>query len=236
LAAKCCFQSRGARVAERLLEGCTGYVQSDGYNAYDGVAVTLALTHVGCMAHARRRFFEAIKALPHSQQKTATAAHEAVRRIDELYTIERETKALAPEQRQRIRQQQALPRLESLHAWAEDLVRHTLPSGKLGEALDYLLRQWPKLVRYIEDPRLAIDANLAENAIRPFAFGTAELVGLGHHQGRRGERHALQPDRNGQGEWPRALRIRAPAVCQVAKGPDRRGNRGSAAVSVPISS
>jgi hypothetical protein len=47
----------------------------------------------------------------------------------------------------------------------------TMPSGKLGEALGYLDTQWPKLVRYVEDPRLAIDTNLAENAIRPFALG-----------------------------------------------------------------
>lgn len=163
--------SRGGEVAERLLAGCHGYVQSDGYKGYDGAAVALKLTHVGCMAHLRRRFFEAIKALPRAEQHRATAAHDGVRRIDELYTIERETKNLLPEERQRIRKDQALPRLNALHAWAEDLLRHTLPSGKLGEAFDYLLRQWPKLVRYIEDPRLAIDTNLAENAIRPFALG-----------------------------------------------------------------
>jgi transposase len=163
--------SRGGEVAQRLLEGCGGYVQSDGYKAYNGVAAALNLTHVGCMAHLRRRFFEAIKALPKAEQKTWTAAHEGVRRIDELYTIERDTKALPAGERQRVRQLQALPRLQSLHAWAEDLVRHTLPSGKLGDAFDYLIGQWPKLLRYIDDPRLAIDTNLAENAIRPFAQG-----------------------------------------------------------------
>ena len=163
--------SRSAEVAERLLEGCSGYVQSDGYAAYDGVATRLALTHVGCLAHLRRRFFEAIKALPRSEQKTATAAHEGVRRIDELYTVEREIKGLDPAERQRIRAEKAVPRLESLHGWAEDLARYTLPSGKLGEALGYLLVQWPKLVRYVLDPRLAIDTNVAENAIRPFALG-----------------------------------------------------------------
>ena len=61
--------------------------------------------------------------------------------------------------------------LESLHAWAIDLERQTLPSGKLGTALAYLLKQWPKLIRYTEDGKVAIDTNLAENAIRPFALG-----------------------------------------------------------------
>jgi len=163
--------SRSAQVAERLLDGCHGYVQSDGYAAYDAVAVRLGLTHVGCMAHARRRFFEAIEALPHSERKRETAAHEMVRRIDALYAIEREIKALTPEERTRVRRERALPLLDALIDRAYVLQNQTLPSGKLGEALAYLAKQWPKLVRYIEDGRLAIDTNLAENAIRPFARG-----------------------------------------------------------------
>jgi hypothetical protein len=158
-------------VAERLLEGCHGYVQSDGYAAYDGVAVRLGLTHVGCMAHARRRFFEAIEALPHSERKQQTAAHEMVRRIDALYAIERDIKALTPEARTQVRRERALPLLDALIEKAYALQNQTLPSGKLGEALAYLTKQWPKLVRYIEDGQLAIDTNLAENAIRPFARG-----------------------------------------------------------------
>ena len=163
--------SRGAAVAERLLEGAAGYVQSDGYAVYDGVSVRLKLTHVGCMAHARRRCFEAIQALPKSEQKRETAAHQLVRRIDALYAIEREIKSLSPEERTIERQKKAVPLLNALHDFARTLTQQTLPSGKLGEALAYLLKQWPKLIRYVEDGRVAIDTNLAENAIRPFALG-----------------------------------------------------------------
>jgi transposase len=163
--------SRGSHVAARLLEGARGYLQSDGYAAYDGVAAQLQLTHLGCFAHARRRFFEAVQALPKSEQKKATAAHEFVRRIDALYAIERDIKALSDEARLLARQTRAVPLLESLHAFAQSLQRDALPSGKLGEALAYLTKQWPKLIRYVEDGRLAIDTNLAENAIRPFALG-----------------------------------------------------------------
>ena len=163
--------SRGAEVAARLLEGVSGYLQSDGHGAYDRVAKQYGLTHCGCFAHARRRFFEAIKALPKAEQKTPTAAHEAVQRIDELYAIEREAKGLSDAERTALRAQRAVPRLKALHEWASALVQYTLPSGKLGDALSYLLKQWPKLVRYVEDGRLAIDTNLAENAIRPFALG-----------------------------------------------------------------
>jgi|SRR2546422_894426 len=162
---------RGAGAAEWLLEGSRGYLQTDGYAVYDGVAERLGLTHVGCVAHLRRKFFEAIKALPPAQQKIPTAAHEAVRRIDALYAIEREAKEFDPEDRRRLREHQSRPLLESLYAWAQRLRQDTLPSGKLGQALDYLSSQWPKLLRYLDDGRLAIDTNLVENAIRPFALG-----------------------------------------------------------------
>jgi transposase len=121
--------------------------------------------------HARRRFFETIKALPDAQRKTATTAHEAVRRIDKLYDIEREIKDLDNDDRRSIRQLKSVPLLSSLHEWASRIQAETLPSGKLGEALSYLLTQWPKLIRYVDDGQLAIDTNLAENAIRPFALG-----------------------------------------------------------------
>jgi transposase len=163
--------SRGGEVADALIEGCSGYLQSDGYQAYEGVSERAGLIHVGCFAHARRRFFEALKALPNAQRKQASAAHEAVRRIDALYLIERQIKDLSDKERTRIRQEEAVPQLASLHAWASKMQHETMPSGKLGEALGYLITQWPKLDRYVEDPRLAIDTNLAENAIRPFALG-----------------------------------------------------------------
>jgi hypothetical protein len=161
--------SRGGEVADALIEGCSGYLQSDGYQAYEGASARAGLLHVGCFAHSRRRFFEALKALPNAQRKHASAAHEAVRRIDALYLIERQTKDLGDEERTRIRAEEAVPQLASLHQWASQMQHETMPSGKLGEALGYLITQWPKLVRYVEDPRLAIDTNLAENAIRPFA-------------------------------------------------------------------
>ncbi len=168
--------SRSGAAAHSLLEGAHGYLQTDGYAAYDAVAARLGLTHCGCIAHARRRFFEAFKALPKNALKSSTAAHEAVRRIDALYAIEREIKTVSDEERLRIRRDRAVPLLDALHAWAQQQAAHTLPSGKLGEAFAYLLTQWPKLVRYIEDPHLAMDTNLAENAIRPFAVGRANWM------------------------------------------------------------
>jgi len=158
-------------VAERLLEDAHGTIQSDGHHAYDQVAKQYGLTHCGCIAHARRKFFEAIKALPKEVRDQPTAAHEAVRRIDELYKIERDIGTFSDAERAAVRKEKAAPLLESLNAWATGLVQGTLPSGKLGEALVYLRNQWPKLIRYVDDGKVAIDTNLAERAIRPFALG-----------------------------------------------------------------
>lgn len=163
--------SRSSEAASRLLEGAHGTIQSDGYGAYDQVARRYGLVHCGCLAHARRRFFEAIKALSKKKQKTLTVAHDAVRRIDELYTIERDAKALTDAERTAIRKIKAVSLLEALHACASDLQHSTLPSRKLGEALADLITQWPKLIRYADDGQVAIDTNLAENAIRPFSLG-----------------------------------------------------------------
>lgn len=121
--------SRGGELLIRLLFG-----------AYDQVAKRYALIHCGCIAHARRRFFEAIKALPKKEQKISTAAHEAVRRIDELYKIERETAKLSDDERLAERREKAVPLLESLHAWASALQQQTLASGKLGASLYSLVQ------------------------------------------------------------------------------------------------
>lgn len=133
--------SRSGVTAARLLADASGYLQTDGYTAYDGVAARLGLTHVGCFAHARRKGFDAIKALP-SGTAANTPAHELVRRIDALYAIERDVKALEPAERTRVRIERARPLLESLHRWARDQAALTLPSGKLGGAFAYLLAHY----------------------------------------------------------------------------------------------
>src|SRR6202035_3345554 len=103
--------SRSSEVAARLLEGAHGVIQSDGHSAYDQVAKQYGLIHCGCIAHARRKFFEAIKALPKEVRNQPTAAHEAVRRIDELYKIEREIGTFTDTERAAARKEQAAPLL-----------------------------------------------------------------------------------------------------------------------------
>jgi transposase len=150
---------------EKFLAGYTGYVHADGYAGYNGLYAAGA-THVGCWMHARRNFFEA-------KDSDLPKAHEALARIRLLYAVEAEAKQqeLSGDKLAAYRRERAGPILASFADWLAAEVPHALPKSKLGEALVYASNQWPTLVRYLEDGRLAIDNGPAEQAIRPLAVG-----------------------------------------------------------------
>lgn len=128
------------------------------------------ITHLGCMAHARRKFVEAQKVTPAKQGKVSKADM-AVQMIKVLYVIEADIKEKSPEEKYRVRQAKSLPQLKKIRAWLDKALLQTLPKGKSGEALAYLHKNWGKLTLYTQDGRLSIDNNPVENAIRPFAIG-----------------------------------------------------------------
>jgi len=160
---------RGAGVPKRLLTGFTGYLQTDGYDGYNAVVAVNALTHVGCMAHARRKFSEAVKA--QGKNKKRGKAHRGLALIQKLYRVEKQARRLSLEERYARRQQQARPVLDDLRSWLDDTLPLVPPTSATGKALNYLHREWEKLIRYLDDGRLEIDNNGAENAIRPFVVG-----------------------------------------------------------------
>ena len=160
---------RGAGVPKRLLAGFTGYLQTDGYDGYNAVVAVNGLTHVGCMAHARRKFSEAVKA--QGKNKKRGKAHRGLALIQKLYRVEKQARRLNPEERYARRQQQARPVLDDLRSWLDDTLPMVPPTSATGKALNYLHREWDKLIRYLDDGRLEIDNNGAENAIRPFVVG-----------------------------------------------------------------
>jgi len=161
--------SRSARVPERLLEGFTGYLQTDGYEAYNAVAARASIVHVGCFAHARRKFSEAVKA--QGKRPRAGKAWRGLSLIQRLYRIERLMQDAAPAERHAYRQAHARPVIDELREWLDTSLPQVPPKSATGKALHYLHREWPKLVRYLEDGRLPIDNNRVENAIRPFVVG-----------------------------------------------------------------
>jgi transposase len=127
--------------------------------------------HVACLAHARRKFDEALKA----QSKTGRGglAAEGLALIQKIYRIEKTARdaQLNAKQRHRLRHEHARPVWNDLRSWLDRVSKQAPPSTLIGKALTYLDGQWPRLIRVLDDGRLEVDTNLCENAIRPFVMG-----------------------------------------------------------------
>lgn len=163
--------TRSGAVAWRLLEYFRGYLQSDGYSGYIAVGQRDGMVHLGCLAHARRKFDEALKARK-ATGKGGLAA-EGLALIQKIYRIEkvaREAK-LTPDQRQQLREEKARPVWNELRKWLDAKRGQAPPQSLIGKALGYLDNQWAGLIRVLDDGRLEVDNNLCENAIRPFVMG-----------------------------------------------------------------
>lgn len=163
--------SRSQAVPQRLLEGYAGFLQCDGYEGYAAIGRRPEVLLVGCMAHARRKFDEAVKALGKNGKAKSGRATKAIAFFQRLYRIETLAKDLSPEERLCRRQAEALPLLEEMHQWLERSLPEVPPQSALGKALGYLHNQWEKLIVYTTDGRLEIDNNATERAIRPFVIG-----------------------------------------------------------------
>jgi transposase len=172
--------SRSASIPLQYLSQYEGYLQTDGYEGYGGVGSLPGIMHVGCWAHARRKFDEAAKA-----SKTVGSAHEALGRIARLYHIERELRAqkLSDEEFVKNRKEKVLPILRDFKQWLEAKALQVPPSVLLGKALHYALKEWEKLLRYLDSPYLTPDTNSVENAIRPFVTGRKNWLFSGSPRG-----------------------------------------------------
>lgn len=159
--------TRSGEVAKRLFAGYQGYLQADAYGGYNALCEDKKITRCGCMAHCRRKFFEAGKA----SKKGVGLANEAIELIRRLYEIEEEIKSKGIEERHQARIERALPILDEFREWLDDKLGKVPPQSQLGQALNYANNEWEYLVRYLDDGRISIDNNLVENAIRPFAVG-----------------------------------------------------------------
>lgn len=122
---------------------------------------------VGCWAHARRKFDEAVKSLPKEKAKGSSAS-QGLAYCNVLFEIEQSLEGTAPEERYKQRLKQAKPVLDALWSWAS--IRNAAPKSALGKALTYLKEQWPYLTNYLKDGRLEISNNRAERSIKPFVI------------------------------------------------------------------
>jgi hypothetical protein len=161
---------RSGDVVTLLLGDYQGYLQTDDYGSYLRIGASAGVTHLGCMAHARRKFIDAQKVMP-SKKGKVSKADVAVERIAVLYRIEVGIKDKTAAERYVIRQQKSIPQVNKIRAWLDKALENTLPKGKAGVAIAYMHKNWKKLASYTQDGRLNIDNNPVENAIRPFAIG-----------------------------------------------------------------
>ncbi|MDO9505464.1 IS66 family transposase [Hydrogenophaga sp.] len=157
-------ESRAGEHARTFLGTWKGNLVCDDFSGYKAL-LAAGVTEVGCLAHARRKFFDLHTA---NQSQIAQIALEQLARI---YEIEREVKELCAEQRLAVRRERTKPLLDALHEWMT-LQRCKVPDGSAtAKALDYSLKRWAALIRFVDDGQLPVDNNWIENQIRPIAIG-----------------------------------------------------------------
>ncbi len=169
-------KGRGREGPDEMLENYSGYLQTDGYTAYDNLKNKAEITQLACMAHARRYFEKA-------KDNDAARSEYALGQIRKLYAIERQAseQELQPEEVKALRQKESLPILNEMESWLKEEVYKVAPKSAIGKAIAYSLKLWGRLIRYIEDGRLRIDNNLVENSIRPVAIGRKNYLFAGSH-------------------------------------------------------
>lgn len=175
-------EGRGGENPRRVLQDFRGTLVTDDFSGYHALAqqgVTPAL----CMAHARRKLFEAHK-LTGSQ-----IAGQAVLLIAKLYEIERDARGLDPPARHAMRQQRSRAAAQALHEWLTSERPKLARADATAKAIDYALSNWRALTRFLDDGNVPIDNNAAENAIRPLVVGRKNWLFVGTKQA--GERAAV---------------------------------------------
>ena len=164
-------ENRSAQHPKDFLEGFSGYLHTDGYAGYHSLPPNIQV--VGCMAHARRYFFDAAAILKEDVRKNSPAWR-GLQYIDSLFEIEKELVDKTPEDRKIIRIEKATPILNSFHDWVSRL--KASPKSLLGRAIHYTMDQWPWLVAYLKDGRLEISNNRAERSIKPFVLSRKNFL------------------------------------------------------------
>lgn len=169
---------RGREGPDDILKNFQGYLQTDGYSAYEDFDRRSGITLLHCMAHARRKFHEAL-------DNDRSRAEHALSLFQQLYAIERKIKeeVITGEAVVALRQLEALPVLQNLKTWMQqEYAAIVVKKSPVAQAMAYFLPRYDKLCIYTTDARLSIDNNLVENAIRPVAIGRKNYLFAGSHE------------------------------------------------------
>lgn len=165
--------TRASKNPKKMLNGFTGYVHADGYSGYNEIP---GVKIVGCLAHARRKFTDSLKAMSDKTSRTSSAAQEGLDYCNQLFNIEKQLKNMTAEKRYNLRLEQSKPVLDAFQAWLYIKKKQVLPKSALGQAIAYCLNQWDKLSAFLLDGRLEISNNRAERAIKPFIIGRKNFL------------------------------------------------------------
>jgi transposase len=181
-------RTRSGRVALEFLNDYHGFIQSDDFSGYEHLGQNPNIMHLGCWAHARRKFVKVVKVRKKHRSKRAnpkSLADEALDYIGNLYQIEKEARRLQLDNMgiYQLRQKKAKPLLDKFKGWLDTNRPLAPPKSLLGKAISYTLSNWKKLLIYLEDGRLRPDNNLVENAIRPFVVGRKNWLFAGSPDG-----------------------------------------------------
>ncbi len=164
--------SRAGRHAREFLSGWQGHLMVDDYGGYKSM-FTNTVIELGCLAHARRKYFDLNEAEPNA------IAQEALARIAALYAIEARGRDMTVEERTQLRREESQPLLESMHDWLLQTRVNVANGGGTAKAIDYSLKRWAALSRYATSGLLPIDNNPIENDIRPIAIGKKNWLFVG---------------------------------------------------------
>ena len=169
---------RGREGPKKFLGEWEGILQTDGYQAYDNVGGP-KMVHVGCWAHARRKFVDAVKVNPKDGE-----AIKMVTRMDALFLVDRHARQqqLSVEERLALRREHAESWATEIHDECVSLRKTALPKSALGQAVTYTLNMWPKLRRCFDYAEVELSNNLAENSMRPVALGRKNWLHVGSAQ------------------------------------------------------
>lgn len=169
---------RGREGPKKFLGEWEGILQTDGYQAYDNIGGD-KLVHVGCWAHARRKFVDAVKVNPKDGE-----AIKMVTRMDALFLLDRHARSeqLSVEDRLALRREHADSWATEIHDQCVSLRKTALPKSALGQAVTYTLNMWPKLRRCFDYAEVELSNNLAENSMRPIALGRKNWLHVGSAQ------------------------------------------------------
>jgi transposase len=170
-------KGRGREGPDDILKDFKGFLQTDGYAGYNDFEKREGITVLNCMAHARRKFTEAL-------QNDRDRCEHALALFQDLYAIERKAKQenLLVDEVTALRQEKSVPILKELKQWMVAEYPKVLPGSVMGKAIAYSLNRWEKLSVYATDGRLCIDNNPVENAIRPVAIGRKNYLFAGSHE------------------------------------------------------